>query len=88
MRYFGDIHSTDWDVPEKRKICWKIVKKTVYSQKKKIHNLQQTKMRMKKRISSLVGLTKHLKQKNFISENAQNTINVSGFNIQGHTHTL
>lgn len=76
-RYFGDIKDTDFEDPHKKSHCWKLVKKTVANQKRRIKQLQDKNRLLKNRVYSLQSLTKHLRQKNLISENAQLTLNVS-----------
>lgn len=73
----GDIASSDCESPRKARKCFNIAKSTVELQKKKIKSLQRSKQRLRRRVLSLKSLTKMLKEKFHLSENAEKTIEVS-----------
>lgn len=77
LHYFGDIRIEDLENPRRRKICWTIAKKTVAMQAQRIKALQNRNRWLVSTVYSLKSFTKHLRQKNLISENAQLSLNVS-----------
>lgn len=81
LHYFGDITTEDLENPRRRKICWTIAKKTVAMQGKKIKTLQNRNRWLISKVYSLKSFTKHLREKNLISENAQLAINVSLYSL-------
>ncbi|KAJ8951535.1 hypothetical protein NQ317_015416 [Molorchus minor] len=76
-RYIGDMASSDFSTPEKRRKNLQKVKQTVAKQRKRIHSLQMTVRRLRLRITSLESLLKHLKEKSLISESAESIIKAS-----------
>lgn len=76
-RYVGDITSGDLSTPTKAKKSFAMAKKQITKYRKKIGVLQKRTYRMKAKISNLKSLLQFLKQQNMISENAQETIEVS-----------
>lgn len=77
FRYFGDFQRPDLEDPRKRYTFWKIANRTIQNQKKKIQNLQRKNRQMINKIHSMKALTRHLRQENLITENAQLMLNVS-----------
>ena len=72
----GEIHTSDFSTPEKRKRNMNIIRKRVQSQNKKIRILQQSVRRMKHNITSMKTLLDYLREKSLISESAEVTISV------------
>ncbi|XP_044744092.1 uncharacterized protein LOC123306237 [Coccinella septempunctata] len=75
--YVGEIHTSDFSTPEKRKRNMNIIRKRVQSQNKKIRILQQSVRRMKHKITSMKTLLDYLREKSLISESAEVTISAS-----------
>ncbi|XP_044749766.1 uncharacterized protein LOC123310364 [Coccinella septempunctata] len=75
--YVGEIHTSDFSSPEKRKRNMNIIRKRVQIQNKKIRILQQSVRRMKHNITSMKTLLDYLREKSLISESAEVTISAS-----------
>ncbi|XP_030749488.1 uncharacterized protein LOC115877474 [Sitophilus oryzae] len=67
-KYIGDMGSSDFSTPEKRRRNLAFIKKRCASQRKRIHNLQMTVRRLKNRITSLKQLLNYLKDECLITE--------------------
>lgn len=78
-RYPGEMTSSDFSTPEKRRKNIKILKTKITCQRKKIHNLQNQVRRLKNRVKSLKDLLKVLREKDFITESAESSIRVGIF---------
>lgn len=68
--------SSDFSTPEKRQRNVSVLKNTIKTQRKKIHNLQKSVGRLRKRIVSLKSLMSYLKEKSLITEMSESTIKV------------
>ncbi|KAJ8948614.1 hypothetical protein NQ314_008377 [Rhamnusium bicolor] len=66
-------------LPQKIIRNWKIAKKTINQQRKKIQQFQRNNRRLKTRISSMKSLMTYLKSQFFVSESAESIINVSTY---------
>lgn len=76
-RYIGDMTSSDFSTPEKRRKNINVMKRTIGDQRKKIHTLQMKVRRLGKRVTSLTTLLKDLREKSLITETAETSIRVS-----------
>ncbi|KAG5876759.1 hypothetical protein JTB14_001235 [Gonioctena quinquepunctata] len=81
-RFIGDWNSEDMESNENRKQFFRVAQKKIAQQKKKIKSLQQKNRRLKFRVDSLQSLTKYLRRRNFISEQAESTLNASLTDLQ------
>ncbi|KAJ8931501.1 hypothetical protein NQ314_015574 [Rhamnusium bicolor] len=76
LRYFGDIKLKDLASPRTAKKSWSIIKSTVSTLRKRIINLQQSRRRLKSRITNTNSLMKYLREQRLITENAESAIEV------------
>ncbi|KAJ8948261.1 hypothetical protein NQ314_008441 [Rhamnusium bicolor] len=74
LRYFGDIKLKDLASPRTAKKSWSIIKSTVSTLRKRIINLQQSRRRLKSRITNTNSLMKYLREQRLITENAESAI--------------
>ncbi|XP_045470792.1 uncharacterized protein LOC123678058 isoform X2 [Harmonia axyridis] len=72
--YFGDLSSSDFSTPEKRRKSFHGIKKIVRKQKVRIHCLQNKVRRQRLRITSLKSLVSFLNEKFRLSEESEHTL--------------
>lgn len=75
-RYVGDLVSSDFSTPEKRRRNLSLVKRLDQQKRRKVHILQMAVRRLKLRITSLQQLMDYLREKYLISESSESTIKV------------
>lgn len=75
-RYVGDIQLSHLTTPRRATRAINVMRRTVTQQRQRIETLQKKFKRCKQRISSLKDLVSDLKEKNYISETAANTLMV------------
>lgn len=75
--YVGDLSSSDFATPRKRKRNVTNVKTIMDDQRRKIHSLQMKVRRLKYRVTSLTALLNILKEKSYITETSEPAIRVS-----------
>lgn len=75
-RYIGELASSDFSTPEKRRKNLAFVKSWDERRRRKVHTLQMTVRRLKMRITSMQQLIDYLKEKSLISESSESTIKV------------
>ncbi|CAH2006334.1 unnamed protein product [Acanthoscelides obtectus] len=64
-RYVGDLSSSDFSTPEKAKKNFRLMKNTITALRNKSHNLHASNTYFKKKIKTLGGLMKLLKEKSY-----------------------
>lgn len=69
-RFVNEIRTPHLATPRKARRALQLAKWTISQQKRKIKTLQQARNRLVARVTTMKGLIKHLKQKNFLSEAA------------------
>lgn len=74
--YIGDLESSDFSTPEKRRKNLALIKRWDEKRKRKLHNAQMRVRRLRKRMTSLQQLIDHLKEKSLISESFETTLKV------------
>ena len=75
-RYVGDIQFSHLATPKRATRTINVIRRTVTQQRQKIEALQKKFHRCKRRISSLKDLVSNLKEKNYISEAAADSLMV------------
>lgn len=80
-RYVGDITSADLATPRKANISFDLAKRKIIVYRNKIGVLHRRNNRMRARVTNFKNLLNFLKQRNMISEGAQETIEISIRNI-------
>lgn len=73
-RYVGDISSPDVSTPRRAKRSLQLAKISLIKKVQKIRSLQQQNRRLQKKVGCLENLLIHLRQKNLITEQAEETI--------------
>lgn len=74
--YVGDVTTPDLSTPQRAKFHYTNAKLKILSSRIKIEVLNQKINRLNKRLTSMAALLAHLKSKNLITEEAQDTISV------------
>ncbi|CAH1963706.1 unnamed protein product [Acanthoscelides obtectus] len=76
-RYVGDLSSDDFSTPRKAKSNYPLMKTSLMRLRKKVKSLQTTVGALQRRIKTLSGLLKLLKQKIHITDSAETVLKVS-----------
>jgi len=76
-RFVGAIRTSHFATPRKVRKALELAKRTIEKQRRKIKTLQQSKIRLVGRITTMKGLIKHLKQKNLSSETTAENLMVT-----------
>lgn len=75
--FVGDVTDEDFRTPKQGKFVFSIAKRKIAEQKKALQALRMKNRRLRQKISDLSGLLNSLREMNFISDNAQDHIEVS-----------
>ncbi|XP_012215589.1 THAP domain-containing protein 5-like [Linepithema humile] len=76
-RFVGAIRTPHLATPRKARRALEVAKRTIEKQRRKIKTLQQAKIRLVSRITTIKGLIKHLKQKDLLSETTAENLMVT-----------
>lgn len=76
LRFVGDIRTPHLATPRRARKALDLAKKTIALQRRKIKTLQRSRNRSVNRIKTMKSLIKYLKDKNFISEEAAENLEV------------
>lgn len=76
IRYFRDITLNDLKNPKTQIRCWNIITKRVANLEQKVRLLNQSRRRLQSKISCQDSLLNYLRDKNYLSENASEAVEV------------
>ncbi|CAH2012455.1 unnamed protein product [Acanthoscelides obtectus] len=76
-RYVGDLSSDDFSTPRKAKSNYRLMKSSLMRLRKKVKSFQTSVGALRRRIKTLGGLLKLLKQKMHITDSAETVLKVS-----------